>query len=76
MLFTMPDAKEENDIEIPITTEIVAAFELVRRDPARPNGVGTGDNDLIFPGCLNNPARDLLPARGHALRRTYNTNGI
>ncbi len=73
MLFTMPDAKKENDIEIPITPEIVAAFELARKDKARPNDVGTGPDDLIFPGCLNNPTRDKLPARGHALRRTYKT---
>jgi integrase len=73
MLFTMPDAKEENDIEIPITPEIVAAFALARGDNDRPNGVGCEPDDLIFPGCLNNPARDALPARGHALRRTYKT---
>jgi integrase len=73
MLFTMPDAKEENDIEIPITPEIVAAFELARKDKARPNDVGTAPDDLIFPGCSNNPTRDALPARGHALRRTYKT---
>jgi integrase len=73
MEFVMPDAKEENDIEIPITPEILAAFELARKDKERPNGVGTAPDDLIFPGCINNPARDVLPARGHALRRTYKT---
>jgi integrase len=73
MLFTMPDAKEENDIEIPITPEIVAAFELARRDRERPSSVGTGPDDLIFPGVFNNRGRDSLPASGHALRRTYKT---
>jgi hypothetical protein len=29
--------------------------------------------DLVFPGCWNNPTRDKLPMRGHALRRTYRT---
>ena len=27
--------------------------------------------DLVFPGCYNNPTRDDIPKRGHALRRTY-----
>lgn len=81
--FTMPDAKEENDIVIPISNEIIAAFELARTDPKRPDPERTtrraepvinkrlGPNDPIFPGCENNPTRDVLPARGHALRRTY-----
>jgi len=73
MLFTMPDAKEENDIEIPITPEIVAAFMIAKQDKDRPNGVGCKPDDLIFPGCTNNPTRDKLPARGHALRRTWKT---
>jgi integrase len=73
MEFTMPDAKEENDITVPVSREIVAAFELARTDKARPDNVGTGQDDLIFPGCLNNPTRDDIPARGHALRRTFKT---
>ena len=28
-------------------------------------------DDVIFPGCWNNPSRDAIPMRGHALRRTY-----
>jgi integrase len=71
--FTMADAKQENDITVPITEEIIAAFEVARTDPERPNNVGTAADDLIFPGVLNNPTRDKIPARGHALRRTYKT---
>jgi len=71
--FTMGDAKMGNDITLPITPEILAAFELARGDNERPNGVGTGPDDLIFPGVVNNPTRDDIPARGHALRRTWKT---
>jgi integrase len=78
MEFTMPDNTKSdrdggNDVTVPITPEILAAFELARKDKERPNDVGNGDDDLIFPGCTNNPTRDVLPARGHALRRTYKT---
>lgn len=73
MEFTMGDAKMGNDITVPITAEIVAAFELARTDNARPNGEGTGPDDLCFPGVVNNPTRDKIPARGHALRRTFKT---
>lgn len=78
MQFTMPDAvKNEgemgNDITVPITPEIAAAFKLAKTDPKRPDGIGCKADDLIFPGCINNPTRDKLPARGHALRRTWRT---
>jgi integrase len=70
---TKSDRDGGNDIVVPITTEILSAFELAHKDKARPNDVGTGPDDLIFPGCLSNPIRDVLPARGHALRRTWKT---
>jgi integrase len=70
---TKSDRDGGNDVTIPITPEIFAAFELARKDKARPNDVGTGPDDLIFPGCTKNPTRDVLPARGHALRRTWKT---
>jgi integrase len=73
MEFIMRDAKMGNDITVPVTPEIVAAFELARKDKARPNEMGVGPNNLCFPGVVNNPSRDKIPARGHALRRTFKT---
>jgi hypothetical protein len=71
----MWDAKTR-DITVPCTAEIRNAIKLAKDDANRPDGVGTGPEDLIWPGCLNNPTRDELPARGHALRRTHRTIAI
>jgi hypothetical protein len=70
MDFVMPDAvknqsEDRNDIEIPIIREILAAFMLAKNDPNRPDGVGCKPDDLIFPGCINNPTRAALSERGH-----------
>lgn len=72
-LLVIPFAKEENNIEIICTPEIHAAIKIARDDKARPADVGFGPDDLIWPGTQNNPTRDKLIARGHALRRTYRT---
>ena len=58
-------AKMGNNIPIPLTPEIQATLDVARK--AAPK------SDVIFPGCWNNPSRDGMPARGHALRRTYKT---
>ena len=67
---TIGDAKAGNDIAIPITSEIRKALKLAA-DAAPDRKPG----DLIFPGCSQLQHRDRreLPARGHALRRTYKT---
>jgi integrase len=67
---TIGDAKAGNDIAIPITPELRKALKLAA--DAAPNHK---PGDLIFPGCSQFQHRDRteLPARGHALRRTYKT---
>jgi integrase len=65
---TIGDAKAGNNIAIPITPEIRYALKLAA--DAAPD---REPEDVIFPGCLQAGHRDLLPARGHALRRTYKT---
>jgi integrase len=65
---TIGDAKAGNDVTIPLTAAIKDAIKLAANDqPDHKPG------NLIFPGCRNNPTRDVLSARGHALRRTYKT---
>jgi integrase len=65
---TIGDAKAGNDIPVPLTVEIVAALRLAR--DAQPKAKRS---DLIFPGCNQVGHRSELPARGHALRRTFKT---
>ena len=66
--FTIGNAKMGNAIAIPTTPQIRACLKMaVDALPDHKTG------DLVFPGCWNNPTRDKLPMRGHALRRTYRT---
>lgn len=63
--------KSDNRIAVPTTPEIRAVLKMVH--DANPNHK---PHDLIFPGCLSNPDNNgfnRLPARCHALRRTYMT---
>jgi integrase len=62
---TIGNSKTGGDIPIPLSAPIVRALKL-----ARANADKSG---LIFPGCEQAGHRDALPARGHALRRTYKT---
>jgi integrase len=66
--FTIGNAKMGNAIAIPTTPQIRACLKMAV--DALPDHKTA---DLVFPGCWNNPARDKLPMRGHALRRTYRT---
>jgi len=70
--FTISDnAKMSNAIAVPTTPEIRAVLKMAH--DANPDHKPT---DLIFPGCVSNPDKNGfndLPARGHALRRTYMT---
>ena len=66
--FTIGNAKMGNAIAIPTTPQIRACLKMAA-DALPDHKPG----DLVFPGCWNNPARDKLPMRGHALRRTYRT---
>ncbi len=66
--FTIGNAKMGNAIAIPTTPQIRTCLKMAAN--ALPDHK-TGD--LVFPGCWNNPTRDKLPMRGHALRRTYRT---
>jgi integrase len=61
------DAKV-NPIEIPSSPEIDDALNMARK--AQPDAK---PGDPIFPGCAQVGHREELPARGHALRRTYKT---
>ena len=65
---TIGDAKAGNDIAIPLTPAIRDALNTARK--ARPKAKPT---DLIFPGCMQVGHREEMPARGHALRRTFKT---
>jgi len=66
--FTIGNAKMGNAIAIPTTPQIRACLKIAA-DALPDHKTG----DLVFPGCWNNPTRDKLPMRGHALRRTYRT---
>jgi hypothetical protein len=57
-----------NPIKIPTSPEIDDALNMARK--AQPDAK---PGDLIFPGCAQVGHREELPARGHALRRTYKT---
>ncbi len=61
---TVGDAKAGNDIPVPSTPAIRDALKLAPRG---------APGDLIFPGCAQVGHREELPARGHALRRTFKT---
>jgi integrase len=79
---TIGDAKAGNDIPVPLAPAIRDALKL-----AADAGPDHKPGDLIFPGCAQVGHRDdwtprdreekrqkvKLPARGHALRRTYKT---
>jgi integrase len=58
---TIGNSKAGNDIPIPIAR----ALKLAR--------AAADKSGLIFPGCEQAGHREALPARGHALRRTYKT---
>lgn len=64
-MLTIGNSKTGGDIPIPASSAIADALSAARK--ASPN------SDLIFPGCEQAGHRDPLPARGHALRRTYKT---
>jgi integrase len=65
---TIGDAKAGNDIPVPLTAAINDALKLAA-DVAPDHKPG----DSIFPGCAQAGHREELPARGHALRRTFKT---
>ncbi len=62
---TIGNSKAGNDIPIPLSAPICRALKIARG--------ATDKSGLIFPGCEQAGHRDELPARGHALRRTYKT---
>ncbi len=65
-------AKAGQDIVIPITEEIAAALQMAR-DDAEQLGLAVAPDSLVFPGCSQISAREVLPARGNMLRHTYRT---
>jgi integrase len=65
---TIGNAKAGNAIIIPTTPEIRNALNMARK--AQPKAK---PGDPIFPGCAQIGHREELPARGHALRRTWKT---
>jgi integrase len=65
---TIGNSKAGNDIPIPLSPMIERALEMAAK--ARPK---RNKDNLIFAGCEQAGHRDKLPARGHALRRTYKT---
>jgi integrase len=67
---TIGNAKAGNDIPIPLSAAICRALKLARDN--RPRRILKAHKVLIFPGC-EQAARDDLPARGNALRRTFKT---
>jgi integrase len=62
---TIGNSKTGGDLPIPLSSAICRALKIAR-DHADKSG-------LIFPECSQAGHRDALPARGHALRRTYKT---
>ena len=69
---TIAKAKAGQDIVIPISEEIDAAFAMARDDAAQ-LGYDVTPDALVFPGCAQVGHRDPLPARGNMLRHTYRT---
>jgi integrase len=67
---TIGNSKTGNDIPIPLSAAICRALKLAR--DSKPQRQHKRDEGLIFPGCAQ-AAREDLPARGHALRRTFKT---
>lgn len=65
---TIGNSKIGTDIPIPLSAPIARALKLAR-DAQRASGE---KSELIFPGAARGN-RDPLPARGHAMRRTYKT---
>lgn len=66
---TIGNSKAGHDIPIPLSAAIARALKIAR-DHAKPNADG---DSLIFPECSTAGHRDPLPARGHAMRRTWKT---
>jgi integrase len=59
------DSKSGSDILVPVSDAILRALDMAREFAP--------DGELIFPGSGHWGHRDPLPARGHAMRRTYKT---
>ena len=68
---TVGNSKTGNDIPIPLSPVIERALEMAREAQPKHNR-----SNLIFPECEQAGHRDPLPARGHAMRRTWKTVAV